>query len=927
MTDSIDPPKPNACPVCGAALSDAAGGLCPRCLMEDAAQTTHFPGFASLGEPPSLETVKASFPQFEIIEFIGKGGMGTVWKARQPNLHRHVALKLLPASLAGRDPAFAERFAREGQLLARLHHPNIVAVYDSGRAGDFFYLAMEFVDGVNLREAMHACRFTPRQALAIVPRICDAIQYAHDEGVLHRDIKPENILLDARGRVKLVDFGIAKLITQPETAPAGIAAPMATAAGDSLTLGDSTLGTPNYMAPEQIDNPSDVDNRADIYSLGVVFYELLTGELPLGKFAPPSEKSDADPRLDSIVQQALEKERGRRQKSIGEVRAQVETVAGNSEVGSATLLSGQRFSRTAIAGACWAPAFFIMFLLMFTVQTTESTDPAWWQYALRFTLLPLGLTAPFGTTILGWVAVSQIRRSQGRLSGLGFALFDGLIFPLLVLDSLIFLFAARGIGPVLERLLTESGWRLSDLRLPIYGMLIVGVCGLVDYLIVRRVWQSMNPAPLVSSAPTQRGGNLGSMGPTILLHAGLLILLCAVFLFIVPRFVAIYKNFQVRLPIITQLVLGLGNAWLLLLFVLILDVACCYLILRRGGQNALRRWSIFVIAGLVVSMGITGIALALPLIRITTELGHPAGFGPVIERVIALDDQSTAFYSVDKAGYVPMPQNFEPLPDNTDQTDTARIVRARLWKWLTANNVDFLAQRNQGTPVLVLSDMLAFDCSEADFDRLQARDLQAAQTFHELAQKGMRPNFRSPLTGRQGEKITLAFQTRFERFGVVQVLGVSNDPPGVKIRYKLVENASQATTVVRSRFPKAASLVGSQHSVMVKHDDVDVHYLFYLAGGFSTSISDSSNKDSLSWTDKGEILLDKNGPAFGYHRESNDPTHLRINDRKYDLIQGRVFVLSEDGTLEQRALEVSLGLARNPAALGTLIREQAETSN
>jgi len=205
MSDSIDSTKPNVCSVCGAVLSDAAGGLCPRCLLADAAQPTHVPGTTPGGEPPSPAEVTAAFPQFEIIQLIGVGGMGTVWRARQPKLGRHVALKLLPASLAERDPAFAERFEREGQLLARLHHPNIVAVHDSGRAGNFFYLVMEFVDGVNLRQAMRASRFTPAQALAIVPKICDALQYAHEEGVLHRDIKPENILLDVKGRVKLVD--------------------------------------------------------------------------------------------------------------------------------------------------------------------------------------------------------------------------------------------------------------------------------------------------------------------------------------------------------------------------------------------------------------------------------------------------------------------------------------------------------------------------------------------------------------------------------------------------------------------------------------------------------------------------------------------------------------------------------------------------
>ena len=199
-----------------------------------------------------------------------------------------------------------------------------MTVHDSGLAGNFFYLVMEFVDGVNLRQAMRASRFTPPQALAIVPKICDALQYAHEEGVLHRDIKPENILLDAKGRVKLADFGIAKLVTQTDPAPTGASRPAPS--GSSLTLGDATLGTPNYMAPEQIAQPADVDHRADIYSLGVVFYELLTGELPRGQFALPSEKSAADPRLDGIVQQALEKERDRRQQSVGEMRTQVETV-------------------------------------------------------------------------------------------------------------------------------------------------------------------------------------------------------------------------------------------------------------------------------------------------------------------------------------------------------------------------------------------------------------------------------------------------------------------------------------------------------------------------------------------------------------------------------------------------------------------------
>ena len=261
-----------------------------------------------------------------MIEIIGHGGMGAVYKVRQPKLDRFAALKLLPQSLAG-DPAFASRFEREARLLARLNHANIVAVYDHGQAGEFFYVLMEFVDGVNLRQAMRASRFTPAQALGVVPKICEALQFAHDEGVLHRDIKPENILLDAKGRVKLVDFGIAKLIGDGTHE-----SNESHAAHDShLTQTGATLGTPQYMAPEQRDRPESVDHRADIYSLGVVFYELLTGELPVGKFALPSEISASDPRVDAIVRQALEKERDRRQQSAGEVRTQVEAVTGSSE--------------------------------------------------------------------------------------------------------------------------------------------------------------------------------------------------------------------------------------------------------------------------------------------------------------------------------------------------------------------------------------------------------------------------------------------------------------------------------------------------------------------------------------------------------------------------------------------------------------------
>ncbi len=306
------------CPRCGAALAaDAPEGLCPACLVKAGLPTgvplTASAGAATPADPPAEPgDLAPRFSQLEILEVLGRGGMGVVYKARQPRLDRFVALKILPSSLAA-TPGFAERFEREARALARLSHPNIVAVYDFGQADGLFYLLMEYVDGSNLRQLIEARAIAPAQALAIVPKICEALQFAHDEGILHRDIKPENILIDRKGRVKIADFGLAKL--------SGEAVPDVT-----LTHPGMVMGTPRYMAPEQVENAKTVDHRADIYSLGVVFYEMLTGELPIGRFAPPSKKAQVDGRLDEVVFKTLEKEPDRRYQHASEVKTAVESL-------------------------------------------------------------------------------------------------------------------------------------------------------------------------------------------------------------------------------------------------------------------------------------------------------------------------------------------------------------------------------------------------------------------------------------------------------------------------------------------------------------------------------------------------------------------------------------------------------------------------
>jgi tRNA A-37 threonylcarbamoyl transferase component Bud32 len=318
----------HACPECGADLpAGAPQAPCAACLMKLGMKSWA----ARRGEPqgngqdspptrtklhaftaPTPAELADQFPQLEIIELRGQGGMGAVYKARQKSLDRLVALKIINPEAAD-EPGFESRFAREAKALARLNHPNIVGVHDFGESDGLYYLVMEYVDGVDLRTLISDGKLPPAEALALVPQICDALQYAHEEGIVHRDIKPENILVDKRGRVKIADFGLAKLLRL-------------SAVELTLTHTRQVVGTFHYMAPEQFERPGEVDHRVDIYALGVVFYEMLTGMLPVGRFDLPSQRCAVDARLDEVVLRALEREPDRRYQHASDVKTDVESL-------------------------------------------------------------------------------------------------------------------------------------------------------------------------------------------------------------------------------------------------------------------------------------------------------------------------------------------------------------------------------------------------------------------------------------------------------------------------------------------------------------------------------------------------------------------------------------------------------------------------
>lgn len=250
-----------------------------------------------LNEPTLAWNGHATATRYERLDLLGRGGMGEVYRARQTELDRFVALKLILAERSS-DPMFVARFRREALAMARLSHPNIVAIHDYGELDGRPFLAMEYISGTSLRVKLRRNSLSFAEAYSVALQLCEAIAYAHESGVVHRDLKPENVLVTDDGRVKVADFGLAKLADRSPFA--------------DLTAEGVVLGTLRYMAPEQLAGASEVDARADVYSLGVMLYELFTGALPVGRFAPPSQASATPRAFDAVVLRALEGDPQRR---------------------------------------------------------------------------------------------------------------------------------------------------------------------------------------------------------------------------------------------------------------------------------------------------------------------------------------------------------------------------------------------------------------------------------------------------------------------------------------------------------------------------------------------------------------------------------------------------------------------------------------
>jgi serine/threonine protein kinase len=792
------------CPRCGTPLPpDAPEGLCPRCLvaLNLATQTDVAgeigPGGTAVNKPPPPSPLPPAeiarlFPQLEILECLGRGGMGAVYKARQPRLDRFVALKILSPEKQD-DPKFAERFEREARALARLNHPNIVAVYDFGfingrrgneadvsqsatapppqpgggenKAGGLYYLLMEFVDGLTLRQLFHTRKLSPAEALGIVPKICEALQYAHNEGIVHRDIKPENILLDKKGQVKIADFGIAKIIGQ---APSEV----------SLTGAKDVVGTPHYMAPEQIEKPATVDHRADIYSLGVVFYEMLTGELPLGKFQPPSSRMrgmQIDVRLDEVVLHALEKEPERRYQQASQVKTAVETIAAgaakpvtlppvssNVSIRHQVKLPAIGLAVTGALNWVLSALLFIAMGLIILSETEYQPNPGI-PYATRGPIILVILLAMLVNGFIIYGALKMMRLERWR-AGVAASLLAMIVAPanLIGLPIGIWALVVLGRREVREAMTAppRPSGRKVKFAIGAVAALILGVAAWLGLDVFAKGPERCDAPFPVRHVRQQIDAHL---------HA------------------AQFRWRTTRLELMSD---NDGSFWYL----------SGLKKLAAGGDPKAAASDPGILRLVSAGSGrwlvqgekeLSGIEFEV------TEAGDPAaavpegsGFSPVVERVIRqdeADEQGFVFFDIETGRTLPPPF---ALVTRSNRDPAFVELPAALEQWILANRMDVLihfAGENWSRMNLRMQEDFIPEAVEWDlvttgkvadvFARWDAASPERAEVPAASQGRGFQDQFDRPK----------AFRTRSNTEGVMQWAGQSTTPRSVKIRYRLVE--------------------------------------------------------------------------------------------------------------------------------------------
>lgn len=257
---------------------------------------------------PQPEELAPLFPSYQILALIATGGMGAVYHAIQTSLEREVAIKILPVEF-GRDPGFCAAFSAEAKAMARLNHPNLIGVYDFGEVEGMLFIVMEYVPGQSLHDACNGSALDSGEIIRLMTGIAHGLAHAHQHGILHRDIKPANILLNSQLQAKIGDFGLARPVDS------------------QVNHGETIFGTPGYTAPEVLKPPHAMDQRADIFSLGVLLHELLTGRLPGDDPRIPSQILRCDPRFDAVIRKATHPDPQQRYQSATEIADALQKIA------------------------------------------------------------------------------------------------------------------------------------------------------------------------------------------------------------------------------------------------------------------------------------------------------------------------------------------------------------------------------------------------------------------------------------------------------------------------------------------------------------------------------------------------------------------------------------------------------------------------